>query len=532
MAVSGGARSIRAMTPTEIPVLNHGYVALVDVMGDDRTAARCARTSYRNAAAERSVEDDAKLTRYLVTHKHTTPLEFCQLRFYMKMPIFVARQLVRHRTACLGGDTLLHFDLPGGVSRRGNQRYSRTIKQIVEAFEASDFARRRIRGMLLRCVDEDVGEITWTHITNAWRSGKKHVYDVTLANGFTTRMSKDHRVYTDRGWLRLHEIMDQPIDTVRVGVSTRDLPEQAHEQPVFSDEELRSETWRATHIAKYEVSSLGRVRSLLNTQGASRAVPLIKLQTPTPGGHLVVSLSEDGISRTSLVHHLVLHAFVGGRPPGAECCHVSGDGFDNRATNLRWGSAADNANDRKTHDAVTRLRFGWQSIKAIKYAGVEETYDIEVSGPWHNFVANGMVVHNSINELSLRYVKAADEFYVPDVARCQRQSTTNKQGSADAIVDNPAAVRAIIQGAGHDAFMNYERLLTEGLAKELARTVLPLGTYTEWYWQTDLHNFLHMCKLRLDPHAQYEIRVYAQAMLDLARPHFPTAISAWEGAAT
>lgn len=53
---------------------------------------------------------------------------------------------------------------------------------------------------------------------------------------------------------------------------------------------------------------------------------------------------------------------------------------------------------------------------------------------------------------------------------------------------------------------------------------------TEWYWQTDLHNFLHMCKLRLDPHAQYEIRVYAKAMLDLARPHFPTAIAAWEGA--
>lgn len=143
-----------------------------------------------------------------------------------------------------------------------------------------------------------------------------------------------------------------------------------------------------------------------------------------------------------------------------------------------------------------------------------------------------MVVHNSINELSLRYVKAADEFYVPDVARCQRQSTTNKQGSADEIVAEPDAVRAIIKGAGHYAYMNYERLLDLGLSKELARTVLPLGTYTEWYWQTDLHNFLHMCKLRLDPHAQYEIRVYAQAMLDLARPHFPTAISAWEGAAT
>ena len=65
------------------------------------------------------------------------------------------------------------------------------------------------------------------------------------------------------------------------------------------------------------------------------------------------------------------------------------------------------------------------------------------------------------------------------------------------------------------------------LAKELARTVLPLGTYTEWYWQTDLHNFLGMLGLRLDPHAQYEIRVFAKAMLDLARPHFPTIIAAW-----
>lgn len=520
------------MTPTEIPVLNHGYVALVDVMGDDQTAARCARTSYRNATAERSAEDDAKLTRYLVTHKHTTPLEFCQLRFYMKMPIFVARQLVRHRTACLSGDTVLHFDLPGGARRRGHQRYNRTIKQIVEAFESSDFARRRIRGMLLRCVDEDAGEITWTHITNAWRSGKKHVYDVTLANGFSVRMSKDHRVYTDRGWQRLHEIMDQPVNEVRIGASTCDLPEQVREQPAFSDGELQAEVWRATHIAKYEVSNLGRVRSLLNTQGAPHTTPLIKLQTPTPGAHLVVSLSEDGVSRTALVHHLVLRAFVGDRPEGTECCHVNGDGFDNRVPNLRWGSATDNANDRKVHDAVTRLRFGWQPIKSIKHVGVEETYDIEVSGPWHNFVANGMIVHNSINELSLRYVKAADEFYVPDVERCQRQSTTNKQGSADAIVDNPAAVRAIIQNSNYDAYVAYERLLDLGLSKELARTVLPLGTYTEWYWQTDLHNFLHMCKLRLDPHAQYEIRVYAQAMLDLARPHFPTAITAWEGTAT
>ena len=66
------------------------------------------------------------------------------------------------------------------------------------------------------------------------------------------------------------------------------------------------------------------------------------------------------------------------------------------------------------------------------------------------------------------------------------------------------------------------------VAKELARTVLPLGTYTEWFWQNDLHNTLHFLKLRLDPHAQYEIRVYAEAMLELLKPIYPTIIAAWE----
>lgn len=222
-------------TSNEIAVLDHGYVALADVMGDDRTAARCARTSYRNAGAERSAADDARLTRYLVSHRHTTPLEFCQARFYMKMPIFVARQIIRHRTA-------------------------------------------------------------------------------------------------------------------------------------------------------------------------------------------------------------------------------------------------------------------------------------------------------TVNEISYRYVTAAREFYVPALERMQRKSETNKQGSSSEVVDDPAACGEIMAAAGNAAFDAYEALLARGLAPELARAVLPVSTYTEWYWQIDLHNALHFLKLRLDPHAQYEVRVYAEAMLALLRPVFPTVIAAWEAA--
>lgn len=217
----------------EISCLDHGYVALVDTMGDDRTPARTARTSFRNKA-ERSEADDAKLTNYLVRNKHTTPIEFCQVRLYMKMPIFVARQLVRHRTA-------------------------------------------------------------------------------------------------------------------------------------------------------------------------------------------------------------------------------------------------------------------------------------------------------SINEVSYRYVQAAREFYVPAMDRMQRKAETNKQGSSSAIVDRPDVCSELITKSCNVAFDTYTDLLAAGLAPELARTVLPCGTYTEWYWQNDLHNTLHMLGLRLDPHAQYEIRVYAQAVLDLVRDAFPSIVGAWEG---
>lgn len=96
-----GGQLARWEAVPEIKCLDHGYVVLVDVMGDDRTAARTARTSFRNQHLERSEEQDRRLTDYLVRNRHTTPLEFCQVRFAMKMPIFVARQLVRHRTASI-----------------------------------------------------------------------------------------------------------------------------------------------------------------------------------------------------------------------------------------------------------------------------------------------------------------------------------------------------------------------------------------------------------------------------------------------
>lgn len=141
------------------------------------------------------------------------------------------------------------------------------------------------------------------------------------------------------------------------------------------------------------------------------------------------------------------------------------------------------------------------------------------------FLARQFIRHRtaSVNEISFRYVKANREFYVPALDTYFTQSENNKQGSSDELVTNPGKCQRIIEQISNKAFDAYEQLLAEGLASEKARIVLPLNTYTEWYWQTDLHNLLHFMKLRMDNHAQLEAQDYARQMFSLIKPYFPTA---------
>lgn len=145
------------------------------------------------------------------------------------------------------------------------------------------------------------------------------------------------------------------------------------------------------------------------------------------------------------------------------------------------------------------------------------------------FVARQFVRHRtqSINEISYRYVTAAREFYVPALDRMQKKAESNKQGSSSELVEDPEQCAFLMRDANDYAFDTYEMLLEQGLAPELARTVLPVSAYTEWYTQMNMHNFLHMIGLRTDPHAQFEIREYANAMLELAEQVYPTIIGSW-----
>ncbi|KKN50645.1 hypothetical protein LCGC14_0630720 [marine sediment metagenome] len=146
------------------------------------------------------------------------------------------------------------------------------------------------------------------------------------------------------------------------------------------------------------------------------------------------------------------------------------------------------------------------------------------------FVARQWVRHRtaSINEMSARYSELPAESYTPLSIRLMRQSKNNKQGSASETVLNADLHAESFKRESDDAFSAYQYRLEAGMARELARINLPLSTYTQWIWKIDLHNLFHFLSLRLDSHAQYEIRVYAEAMAELIKPIVPLAWEAFE----
>ena len=145
------------------------------------------------------------------------------------------------------------------------------------------------------------------------------------------------------------------------------------------------------------------------------------------------------------------------------------------------------------------------------------------------FVARQWVRHRTarINEVSGRYSIMSDEFYVPEGGNIAFQSQDNKQGRQELPVDAhlQEQIQADLRNQQSEAYKAYSRLIELGLSRELARINLPLSLYTEWFWQIDLHNLFHFLQLRLDPHAQYEIRAYAEVLLNMAETVAPLAIA-------
>ncbi len=192
-----------------------------------------------------------------------------------------------------------------------------------------------------------------------------------------------------------------------------------------------------------------------------------------------------------------------------------------------WRAGEDEGSDARL------IRYLWNHHHTTPFEAVTFTFEIKapifVFRQWHR--------HRtwSYNELSARYKELPEEFYLPDPALIGKQSASSKQArdiGADSVdlADQRAHIRAVKSAMEH-SFATYRNLLASGWPRELARSVLPVATYSHMFATVDLLNLMKFLTLRCDAHAQYEIRVYAEAMRELARGVAPIAIDAWEAGA-
>lgn len=182
--------------------------------------------------------------------------------------------------------------------------------------------------------------------------------------------------------------------------------------------------------------------------------------------------------------------------------------------------ALGNEKGRSVNDTRGLLRYLVRHAHSSPMEQVCVTLDMKLP----IFVARQLVRHRTqkLNEVSARYSVLPEEFYLPPLSQVCVQSETNKQGRGHALdLNEGVIVREGIKQHSENGFRLYRDLLERGVARETARMVLSVNTYTHWCTTWDAHNLLHMLKLRLDPHAQWEVREYARVISEIVQAWLP-----------
>lgn len=489
---------------------------------------------------------------------------------------------------CLSGDTDISFELPCRVRAGGKAAKKVKLSDLYEKWNTespkrarnrpyktlTEHKRRVISGMSLRVFDEKSKSFTVGHIADVMYSGVKQVFEITLADGKKLKASKDHRLLTTQGWSRLEDAVGLVVSPGGVAGMTKEAFVLTNGVPAYQSKSWMQEL-RESGASVQEMADSGncsyhtirkwlKVHSLNFTKSEAASRASIWNKGVTGYKHKNFKHSEQGLARIRAARsgdksnwwkggvtteRAAIAAWSTGQASkvhasndwkcvecgsnkNLECHHIKpvvthpelGREISNLTTLCRMCHCKTHgfSGENRRGKGVT-LTARESKVVSVRLVGEEPTYDIAVAGDNHNFVANGLIVHNS--EVSARYSELPEEFYVPEVAQITTQSTSNKQMRTDEEHPEAYHMSAAIKQACKASFEVYKDLMKQGCPRELARGVLPLNTYSHMFCTVDLHNLAHFLRLRLHSHSQYEIRVFAQALLDLITPVVPVLTS-------
>lgn len=472
-------------------------VELIDFWGGDGRAVQAARTSTLGAAAS-GEEERAGLINFLWREGHHVPFEHSGFTFRVECPIFVSRQIVKHRTCLSGSTRVQRTDRTG----RSMGSVNNTIEKMWELWHVG--ARRQHQSgkefyallpnrkdMWVRSYNEETGVGHVSRVLDVVDSGQQETWAVRTENGHEIRTTMNHKFFTPDGWKRLRELQVGDYTFRQGKVAINDSP--------WIPPRLREgiALWSSAK-RKQLISFKGENCYICNKHfefadlELDHVVPVVD--------DLSAALNEDNL-----------------KPACRECHRKKTD--SEQQIRPRLGSRRGIVPDK---------------IVSISDPQVERTYDLVLEDPWHNFVAEGLVVHNSsISEESGRYRELDGVFYIPGDARPLAQTgRTGDYNMVPLLEARANYANSLMESATLDAWVAYQALLEIGVAKEAARMVLPVNTYSSMYLTMNARNLIHFLSLRNEHHAQWETREVAKQMEDIFADKMPLTWKAVNGEPT
>ena len=503
-----------------------GWVALLRHSGEEIDIVNAARVSFGKLKTEFD-DKDKMLLKFLIDEEHFAPLEHETMTFLVHCPLYVRGQWHRHR--CLSGDTEVWFTLPSGRNHKMtlSELYRKWAKvtscKRKDRQKNSTHSKDLISKMAIKFFNEQTEQFETANIVDVMNNGVADTFKLTLSNGFNITGTADHKVLTKNGWKEMKDLTSDDS----VAVLWHGAPNKQDEKPWFFDYEgeIEGEIWKR-YRDKYLISSYGRVKTTVNTRNVSLKEFKFKKKTINKVGYPCVSISDNCKQEVVLIHKMMAEAFG---IEGNVIRHLDDNKLNCFLDNLKGGTDKENRIDAKINNRVTHKKVNYFNVVDVVPVGQKEVFDLTINHSSHNYIANGIVVHNcaSYNEISRRYTEVDMELYT--ASQYRGQSTDNKQASIDdEFLKCSDECEKLMQEANDKALETYEKLLSMGVCREQARGILPQNMMTTFYCTMNLRNVLHFLSLRMDKHAQWEIRVYANAMHDILKEIYPTVIEAFD----
>ncbi|GII97398.1 FAD-dependent thymidylate synthase [Sinosporangium siamense] len=485
-------------------------VELVRHSAKDTDVLWAARVSTAGEQSIEEVNKDAEkskgLINYLMRDRHGSPFEHNSMTFFINAPIFVFREFHRHRVGwCLAGDSeitlvsekghirrrtiaelyrLWHHGvedvLPragGGVSwHKGAQKWTAQVRhskrihylglhdtkeaaaQAVAAFREANPSKRvrkldSVRRNHVRCFDEVTLMASRARIVDVMESGVKQLIRLSTASGRTLRCSVDHAVLTPHGWRKAGELV---VGDELMVAGTAPRPSEALVPPSLRRGiGVWTSMQRLRLIKQVDTCYLCSETFDRDELTLDHVVPV--------ASDLLKALDERNLK------------------PACTKCHRTKSNSE-QALAKRGGKISIAKPD---------------PIVSAEDDGEEMTYDLSVEGPWHNFLANGIVVHNSYNEESGRYRELSPVFYVPGHERkLVQEGKPGRYVFVPGSDEQHKVVTEAMESSYRQAYAAYQEMLEAGVAREVARAVLPVGLFSTMYATCNARSLMHFLSLR------------------------------------